>query len=64
MSDRLNLISSPFDQFEITRIVPLQIGNVFDLSITNSTVYMAIAVGVYLLLYELNIATGTIVPGR
>lgn len=64
MCDRLYMISSPFDQFEITRIVPLQIGNVFDLSITNSTIYMAIAVGVYFILYELNIATGTIVPGR
>ncbi len=64
MSDRINMISSPFDQFEIARIVPLQIGSVLDLSITNSTVYMAIAVGVYFILYELNIANGTIVPGR
>lgn len=64
MSDRFNMISSPFDQFEIARIVPLQIGSVLDLSITNSTVYMAIAVGVYFILYELNIANGTIVPGR
>lgn len=55
---------SPFDQFEITRVVPLQIGNTFDLSITNSTIYMAIAVAVYFVLYELNIATGTVVPGR
>ena len=34
------------------------------MSITNSTVYMAMAVGVYVLLYKLNIEGGKVVPGR
>lgn len=56
-------IGSPFEQFEIVRIVPLEIG-ALDLSITNSTVYMALAVGVYMTLYKLTIAEGRVVPGR
>lgn len=34
---------SAFEQFEILRLIPLGIGK-FDLSITNSTVFMALAV--------------------
>jgi hypothetical protein len=55
---------SPFEQFEIHRILPIRLGETLDLSITNSTVYMMIAVGVYMLLYKINIEGGTIVPGR
>lgn len=56
-------IGSPFEQFEIVRIVPLEIG-AFDVSITNSTVYMALAVAVYTVLYKLTVAEGRVVPGR
>lgn len=53
---------SPFEQFEIHRIIP--IGDTLDISITNSTVYMVFAVGVYMILYKINIEGGTVVPGR
>ena len=55
---------SPFEQFEIQRILPIRLGDTMDISITNSTVYMAFAVGVYLVLYKINIEQGTLVPGR
>ena len=54
---------SPFEQFEINRLIPIG-GDVWDISITNSTVYMMIAVGVYMLLYKINIEKGRVVPGR
>lgn len=57
-----NITLSPFEQFEIHRIV--KIGDTFDISITNSTVYMVFAVAVYMILYKINIEGGTIVPGR
>jgi hypothetical protein len=55
---------SPFEQFEINRLIPIRLGETLDLSITNSTVYMGFAVGVYIILYKINIERGTIVPGR
>lgn len=61
---RIGIIGSPFEQFEIQRIVPLELGGAVDISITNSTVYMAIAVGVYMVLYKINIEGGKVVPGR
>lgn len=54
---------SPFEQFEIHRIVKLG-GDTLDISITNSTIYMVFAVGVYMILYKINIEGGTVVPGR
>jgi hypothetical protein len=42
----------------------MRLGETFDISITNSTVYMIFAVGVYMLLYKINIEQGTVVPGR
>ena len=57
---------SPFEQFEIHRIVPMRLGETVDISVTNATVYMMIAVGVYMLIYKTNIEGpgGKIVPGR
>jgi hypothetical protein len=55
---------SPFEQFEIHRIIPMKLGETLDISITNSTIYMVFAVGVYMILYKINIEGGTIVPGR
>ena len=58
------VVISPFEQFEIHRIVPIRLGETLDISVTNSAIYMGIAVGVYMLLYKVNIEGGTIVPGR
>ena len=49
---------SPFEQFEIHRIVPIRLGETLDISVTNSAIYMGIAVGVYMLLYKVNIEGG------
>ena len=57
------IMASPFEQFEVNRIIPLQFG-VIDLSITNSTVYMLYAVIVYQIIYKINITEGKLVPGR
>ena len=58
------VLASPFEQFEIQRIVPLQLGETLDLSITNSTIYMAYALIIYIVLYKINIEKGSLVPGR
>lgn len=61
---RERVISSPFEQFEIQRIVPIQIGETLDISITNSTIYMIYALVIYMVLYKINIEKGKVVPGR
>lgn len=53
---------SAFDQFEIIRIIPIHPFGNLDLSITNSTIFMAIAVGYFLWIYNTNVSN--IVPGR
>ena len=58
------MAGSPFEQFEIQRVIPIRLGETLDISVTNSAIYMGIAVGVYMLLYRVNIEEGTIVPGR
>lgn len=58
------IIISPFEQFEIHRIIPMRLGETMDISITNSTIYMLFAVGVYLTIYKINIEGGKVVPGR
>ncbi len=58
------MTNSIFEQFEIFRIIPIHpIGNL-DISITNSTIFMAIAVGLFYLLYQINIANGKLIPER
>lgn len=52
------IIISPFEQFEIHRIIPMRLGETLDLSITNSTIYMLFAVGVYMTIYKINIEGG------
>ena len=56
-------LTSPFEQFEIQRVIPMEIG-VLDISITNSTIYMAMAVAVYMVLYKENVEEGLVVPSR
>ena len=54
---------SAFEQFEILRLIPLGFGK-FDISITNSTVFMALAVIYWVVLYKSNVEKGGLVPSR
>jgi F-type H+-transporting ATPase subunit a len=42
-----NLVYSPLEQFALSRIIPYSIGG-FDISFTNSTLYMIVSVGLFL----------------
>jgi len=55
---------SAFDQFEITRIIPLHLFGNLDISVTNSTVFMLIGTGTFYWIYLLNVEEGPLVPGR
>lgn len=55
---------SVFEQFEIIRIFPLHLFGNFDISITNSTIFMLVAVGFYYFLFKTNVENGLLVPGR
>lgn len=55
---------SAFDQFEIIRIVPIHPFGNLDISITNSTIFMAVAIGFVYFLYKTNLERGYLVPGR
>lgn len=55
---------SAFDQFEITRIIPLHLFGNLDISITNSTIFMVIGTGTFYWIYMLNVEEGPLVPGR
>ena len=54
---------SPLEQFAIKRLVPLDIGGI-DVSITNSTVFMAVAVALITLFLTLSMSGRALVPGR
>ena len=56
-------MAGPLEQFEIHPIVPLGVGN-FDISITNSTVYMAAAVAISAGFLALGARRHAMVPGR
>jgi F-type H+-transporting ATPase subunit a len=53
-----------FDQFEITRIVSIHPFGNFDISVTNSTVFLLLAVLYFVFFYQTNLEAGTVVPGR
>ena len=55
------MISSPLEQFELIPLIPIRFGD-FDISITHSTLFMLIAVGisVYFLTKEMDIELGDI----
>jgi len=56
---------SAFDQFEIIRLVPLNIWGNLDISITNSTVFMLLALVFYYVLYNISgIREGSLIPSR
>lgn len=54
---------SPLEQFEIKEIVPIEIGGV-DLSFTNSSLVMVIAVALAASFFMLGLRRGALVPGR
>jgi F-type H+-transporting ATPase subunit a len=54
---------SPLEQFAITRIVPIQIGGI-DASITNSSIWMMIAVALVTLFLTLSMRGSALVPTR
>lgn len=53
----------PMHQFEITPIIPIQIGNI-DASFTNSSLWMVIAIGLITLLTTVSMNGRALVPGR
>lgn len=58
-----NMAISAFEQFEILRIIPLGLGK-FDISITNSTIFMVLAVLYWVVIYKTNVEKGGLVPSR
>lgn len=56
---------SAFEQFEIIRLVPLHLFGNIDISITNSTVFMLIALIFFYVLYSISgLKEGVLVPSR
>jgi hypothetical protein len=56
------ITNSPFEQFEILRILPIHPFGNFDISITNSTIFMLIAGGFFL--FIVNMEKGLLIPTR
>jgi F-type H+-transporting ATPase subunit a len=52
---------SPLEQFAIIKIVPITIGQ-FDISITNSSILVAIACAIAFLFYNFALANAKLVP--
>jgi len=59
------MIYSPLEQFSIISLIPLHIGNVY-FSITNSTLFLFLVVGLFLTLLDLVLLNGggRIIPTR
>jgi hypothetical protein len=56
---------SAFEQFEIIRIIPLHIIGNLDISITNSTIFMLLALAFFYYLFKVSgVSEGNIVPTR
>lgn len=58
------MVFSAFEQFEIIRIIPIHLFGNFDISITNSTIFMGIALAFFYFLHVSNIENGLLIPGR
>lgn len=54
---------SPLTQFEIHQILPVTVGTM-DLSFTNSSLFMAVALGVIWLFFKCSVSRPLLVPGR
>ncbi|MCL4158401.1 UNVERIFIED_CONTAM: hypothetical protein GTU68_064413 [Idotea baltica] len=57
-------ILSPLEQFEVNIFLPLSFFSIFDISITNATLYMFLAFGSFLFLLFLGSYKLTVVPTR
>lgn len=55
---------SHFDQFEIARIIPFHLFGNFDISFTNSSLFMSFAAIFFYFLYLTNIKNSLIIPSR
>ncbi|WP_165938551.1 MULTISPECIES: F0F1 ATP synthase subunit A [Bacteria] len=56
-------MASPMEQFEVVQLQPLEAGG-YDLSFTNSSLWMAIAIGVIAVFMFVGTAKPQLVPGR
>ncbi len=56
-------MSNPMEQFNIRPIVPLEAGG-YDISFTNSSLFMVLAVAVCSLLFALCLRKRDVIPGR
>ena len=56
-------MNSPLKQFVIQKIFPIHWAG-YDLSVTNSTIFMLIALGFSMFIFTRSIVRGTLVPGR
>ena len=54
---------SPMEQFEIHKLIPLEIGG-YDISFTNSSLWMLLAIGAGTALLTLGVKRDGIIPGR
>lgn len=57
------MIHTPLEQFQVNSIIGLSLGW-FDLSITNSTVAMLLACGIFLFITNFATMNSTVIPGR
>jgi F-type H+-transporting ATPase subunit a len=56
-------VANPLSQFEIRRIVPIEIGG-YDLSFTNSSAYMVLAAALITVFFTASMGARAMVPGR
>ena len=59
-----SLACSFFDQFELIRLIPIHPFGNLDISLTNSSLFMLLAVFYFAFVYKCNVAEGLMVPGR
>lgn len=57
------MASSPLEQFTIKTILPIQVGG-YDVSFTNSSLVMAVAVGLAVFVMHTGVKRDSLVPGR
>lgn len=55
---------SPLEQFEILLIYPLSFFNLFDISLTNSFLYIILAITTSIIVFNLSLYRATIIPNK
>jgi len=53
---------TPFEQFEIIKLIPIHLFGNLDISVTNSTLFMLLAVGFFMFIFS--IEEGLLIPTR